>query len=137
MSSRKEILRLLNEALKDELGAIFQYMWHHFHGKGIESPAIRGLFKEAALDEMRHAERLAERITTLGGDPTHQPGSIKFGGDLRKMMRDDLAGEEEAIKFYRKAAQRCDDDPTTRRLFEHILEDEERHADTWRTTLAK
>lgn len=138
MAAKKEILDLLNQALRDELGAIFQYMWHHFQGEGIESPPVRDLFREAAMDEMKHAEALAERITTLGGVPTHQPGPIKFGGDLRKMMRDDLASEEEAIEFYRKAARACgEDDPTTRRLFEESLEDEERHADTWRTVLAK
>jgi len=138
MAAKKEILGLLNHALEDELAAIFQYMWHHFHGHGIESPAIRELFKKAAMDEMEHAEELAERITLLGGQPTHRPGPIKFGGDLRKMVRDDLASEEEAVEFYRKAARACGDyDPTTRRLFEEILADEERHADTWRTVLAK
>lgn len=133
----KKTLELLNKALSDELGAIFQYMWHHFHGEGLESPAILELFHAAAIDEMKHAEALAERITVLGGDPTHQVGPVKFGGDLRRMMKDDLAAEEEAIEFYRKAAKACEDDPTTRRLFERILEDEERHADTWRTTLAR
>lgn len=137
MASEKKILKLLNQALSDELGAIYQYMWHHFHGQGIESASIRELFKEAAMDEMKHAEELAERITLLGGDPTHQPGPVKFGGDLRKMMKDDLESEEEAIEFYRQAVKQCDDDPTTRRLFETLLESEERHADTWRTLLAK
>lgn len=138
MAAKKEILGLLNEALRDELAAIFQYMWHHFQAQGMESPAIRELFKEAAMDEMKHAEEMAERLTTLGGEPTHQPGPIKFGGDLSRMIRDDLASEEEAIEFYRKAARACgEDDPTSRRLFESALEDEERHADTWRTILAK
>ncbi|HKZ53701.1 MAG TPA: ferritin-like domain-containing protein [Candidatus Acidoferrales bacterium] len=137
MGSEKKTIELLNQALSDELAAIYQYMWHHFHGQGMESPAIRELFKEASMDEMKHAEALAERITLLGGDPTHQPGPVKFGGDLRKMIKDDLAAEEDAIKFYRKAVAQCEDDPTTRRLFESLLEDEERHADTWRTTLGK
>jgi bacterioferritin len=132
-----KILGLLNQALADELAAIFQYMWHHFQGEGIESSSIRDLFRATALDEMRHAEVLAERITLLGGTPTHQPGPIKFGGDLRKMLKDDLDGEEEAVTFYRDAVKVCGDDPTTRRLFETLLEDEERHADSWRTLLAK
>jgi bacterioferritin len=132
-----KILELLNQALADELAAIFQYMWHHFQAEGIESPSIRDLFRATALDEMRHAELLAERITLLGGAPTHQPAPIKFGGDLRKMIKDDLDGEEEAAKFYKDAIKACGEDPTTRRLFETLLEDEERHADAWRTLLAK
>lgn len=136
MKFSKKIVELLNEALKDELASIFQYMWHHFHGQGMESPSIRELFKAAAMDEMKHAEALAERITMLGGNPAHQPGPVKFGGDLRKMLKDDLAAEEEAVEFYRKAVREAEDDPTTRRLFETLLADEERHADTWRTLLA-
>src|SRR3990172_6481786 len=65
MGSEKKTIELLNQALSDELAAIYQYMWHHFHGQGMESPAIRELFKEASMDEMKHAEALAERITLL------------------------------------------------------------------------
>jgi len=137
MAPKNKIVQLLNKALQDELAATFQYMWHHFQGRGIESESILPVFKKQALDEMKHAEALAERITSLGGSPNHIPSAMKFGGDLRKMMQDDLALEEAAITFYKQIITKCGDDPTTRRLLESILADEEGHADTWRTLLAK
>jgi len=137
MVSKDELIKLLNKALQDELAATFQYMWHHFQGQGIESEAILPVFKKHSIDEMKHAEALAERIVYLGGTPNHLPSAMSFGGDLRKMMQDDLALEEAAIAYYKQVIAKCGDDPTTRRLLESILADEEEHADTWQTLLAR
>ena len=103
------------------------------------SPALLGLVKSNSVDEMKHAEAIAERIDLLGGTPTIEISNIQVGGDLTKMIRDDLEGEHRAIEMYKgyiKLAQK-DDDPVTRRLLEEILETEEEHADAWETVLEK
>ena len=135
----KKLLDALNEALTGELSSIIQYMYHHVMGGGLASPAVLEMFKSHAMDEMGHAYALTERIDLLGGVPTTTVGPIKVGGDLTKMVRDDLAGEHEAIDMYSRyiklAAQ--EDDPVTRRLLEDILGTEEGHANDWEGVLGK
>ncbi len=70
----KELLEALNNALTDELAAIIQYMYHHIMGRGMASPAILDMFKSNSVDEMKHAEAIAERIDLLGGVPTTAVG---------------------------------------------------------------
>ena len=135
----KDLLQALNNALADELAAVIQYMYHHVMGRGPASPAILDMFKSTSIDEMKHAEALAERIDLLGGVPTIEISPIRVGGDLTKMIRDDLETEYHAIEMYKghiKLAAK-EDDPVTRRLLEEILEDEEGHANTWETVLEK
>jgi bacterioferritin len=135
----KELLQALNNDLADELAAVIQYMYHHVMGRGPASPAILDLFKSTSIEEMKHAEALAERIDLLGGVPTIEISPIKVGGDLTKMIRDDLTTEYHAIEMYKahiKLAAK-EDDPVTRHLLEEILEDEEGHANTWETVLEK
>ena len=135
MADKKKIIDLLNKDRADELGAIMQYMGHHYEGEGIQSPEILGMFKEVAVDEMKHAESLAERIVYLGGVPVQKPTPFKRGGTLEQMIKDDLASENGAIKQYKEHIKECADDPTTRLMLEKILSDEEGHADKWETTL--
>jgi bacterioferritin len=113
-------------------------MKHHYEGEGMESPAILEIFKSTAKDEMGHAEKLGERIVYLGGTPTKKPEPIVEGGDLKKMVQDDLAKENSAIKQYKEHIKLAieENDPTTRLMLEEILSDEEGHADTWETTLS-
>lgn len=135
----KELLDAMNEAISDELASIIQYMYHHIMGRGLASPAVLDMFKAHAMDEMGHAYALAERIDLLGGEPTTAVGPIKTGGDLKKMVQDDLDGEYRAIEMYSgyiKLAEK-EDDPVTRRLFEDILATEEGHANDWETVLEK
>lgn len=89
------------------------------------------------MDEMKHAEKLSERIDYFGGTPTTKPTEIKMGGDLRKMMQDDLDGEHGAIERYRSHIKLAieAEDPVTRLMLEEILTDEEDHAYTWETIL--
>ena len=131
------IIDALNKAREDELSAIVQYMKHHYEGKGMESPAILEIFKSTAKDEMKHAEKLGERIVFLGGTPTKIPSPIIEGGDLEKMIKDDLAKENGAIKQYKEYIKLAiqENDPTSRLMLEEILSDEEEHADIWQTTL--
>ncbi len=139
MKGNAEVVKSLNRALAMELGAIMQYLHHHWTGEGMESQTILPLFKQIGMDEMRHAGMIAERINFLESDPTLTPSDVRKYGDLRKMMKDDLAGEYEAIKYYKKVIKLCGDagDSTTRLMMEQILSDEEKHADIWETTLAK
>ncbi|MBI2303293.1 MAG: ferritin [Chloroflexi bacterium] len=136
---KKEMVDALNQALADELAAIVQYMWHHVMARGMNSPAISQQFQAAAKDEMKHAESLSERIDYLGGIPTAQPADIKVGGDLRRMLTDNLETEKRAIANYKSRIQmaREADDPVTRLLLETILTDEERHAYDWETALGQ
>ncbi len=136
-ADKKKIVEALNLDRAYELAAILQYMGHHYEGEGIESPAIISLFKKISIDEMKHAEMLGERIVYLGGVPVQKPTDIKRGGDIKQMMKDDLAAENDAIERYRTHIKLCADlgDATTRRMLEDILSVEEGHADTWETTL--
>lgn len=135
--STKKIIDALNKDLALEIAATLQYLHHHWTGEGYDSPAVLELFEKISRDEMKHMEMIAERINYLGGDPTTAPDVIKKGGDLVKMMKDDLEGENIAIKQYKAHIKLFDElgDPTSRLMMENILSDEERHADIWETTL--
>lgn len=134
---KNKIIGLLNADRADELAAIIQYMGHHYEADGIDSVAVVDKFKSTAIDEMKHAEALAERIAYLGGEPVKKPSEIKKGGEVKKMIQDDLDAENTAIKNYKEHIKAIDaeGDITTRRLLEEILADEEGHADQWETTL--
>jgi bacterioferritin len=136
-SDRKRIIDALNIDRSFELAAILQYMGHHYEGEGVESPAIIDIFKKTALDEMKHAELLAERIVYLGGVPVQKPAPVKRGGEIKSMVKDDLASENEAIERYKEHIRLADEigDSTTRLMLEGILSQEEGHADTWETVL--
>jgi len=135
--SRQKIIEALNKDLSDELAAIIQYMQHHYMAEGMESIIVTEIFKKSSIDEMKHAETLAERVSYLGGEPTTTLSKVKKGGNLKKMIRDDLDSENEAIKQYKEHIKLCADlgDSVTRLMLEKILSDEEKHADTWETIL--
>ena len=120
----------LNEALSEEMASAIQYLWHHIMARGLASPAISDMLKELAMAEMRHGYSIAERIDLLGGVPTTAIGAIKVGGDLPKMLKEDLQAEVESIAIYRRLIVMAEqeDDPVTRRLLEDILKDTEEHA---------
>lgn len=133
----KKIIDVLNLDRAFELGAILQYLGHHYEAEGLESPAVIEIFKKTAIDEMKHAEALAERIVYLGGIPVQKPTEVTRGGELKKMIKDDLDAENGAIARYKEHIKLCAEagDPTTRLMLEEILSDEEEHADIWETTL--
>lgn len=127
----KELLEAMNEALSEELASIIQYLYHHVQARGLDSAAISEVLKELSMVEMQHAYKLVERIDLLGGAPTTAIGPIRVGGDLKKMLEDNLKGEYEAIEMYKRlvALAEKENDPVTRRLMEDILGDTEGHAD--------
>jgi len=125
-----KFIEALNEALTEELASIIQYLWDHILARGMESPAIADMFKGLSMIEMKHAYSIAERIDLLGGVPTTSVGPIKIGGDLRKMVDDNLKLEYDAIEMYKKLVKmaEAEDDPVSRRLMEDILGETEEHA---------
>jgi len=137
--NNQRIIDFLNEARTFELGATLQYMGHHYMAQGIDAMPFIDEIKDIAIVEMRHAEALAERINYLGGVPTKNTTEIMQGGDLMKMIRDDLGLEEGAIERYRRGIKICEEegDSTTRLMLEEILAQEEDHANTFQTMLGE
>jgi bacterioferritin len=128
-----ELLELLNKAIAREIGVSVQYMWQHVMAMGMESPEVKDIFEDIAIEEMKHAEKIAERLFYLGGTPTTKPTPIKVGGSLKEMVEADLEAENEAIEMYRKIIDLAseNEDSTTRLLFEEILTKEEEHKHTF------
>ncbi len=139
MKGNPKIIDALNKVLELEIGAILQYLHHHWTGEGIESASILPLFEKTSMDEMKHAELVAERINFLEGNPTTKPAPVKTGGDLRKMMQAALEGDYGAIEYYTPVIKLADElgDSTTRLMMEQIVSTEEQHADMWETILQK
>jgi len=138
-TDREKIIKALNIDIGLEIGAIIQYTMHEVMAEGMESPAIMEKFESISKDEMKHLEKLAQRVNYLGGVPNTKPAPIKVGGALKKMVQDDLDGEYTAIKTYKSQIKMVEEigDTTTRLMLEEILTDEEGHADTWETVLQK
>jgi bacterioferritin len=135
---REDIVRLLNDALATELVCVLRYKRHHFTAKGQAAPSIADEFMVHANEEAAHADRLAERIVQLGGEPDFAPDTLKArshadydaSSELQAMVRANLVAERIAVEAYRQMIDLIGDkDPTTRRLLEDILHDEEEHAD--------
>ena len=128
-----ELLDLLNKAIAREIGVSVQYMWHHVMAMGMKSPEIKDIFEDIAIEEMKHAEKIAERLFYLGGIPTTKPAPIKVGGSLKEMIEDNLKSEDEAIEMYSKIIDLASEkgDSTTRLMFEEILTAEEKHKHTF------
>jgi bacterioferritin len=122
---------MLNGAIAREIQVSIQYMWQHVQWMGVDHYAVSDKFKEIAVEEMKHAEKIAERLWYLGGVPTTKPTSIKVGEELWEMVDLDIKAELEAIKMYKDIEKAADaeGDPTTRFIFEEILEQEEDHHD--------
>jgi bacterioferritin len=135
---RDDILKLLNDALATELVCVLRYKRHYFTAHGMASPRIAEEFLEHANAEAGHGDRLAERIVQLGGEPDFSPDSLSrrshadYDGvsELKAMVRANLVAERVAVETYRQMIDLIGDkDPTTRRMLEAILHDEEEHAE--------
>jgi bacterioferritin len=135
----KKLTDMMQQAIAREIQVSVQYMWQHIMAKGLESAEIADVFEEVAVAEMKHAEKIAERIFYFDIIPTTKPDAIKVGGTLKEMLAHDAKAEEEAIDLYKKiiSLAAAEGDSTTRLLFEQILADEEGHHDTFTTLLGK
>ena len=128
MASEK-LLEFLNKGIALELQVSIQYLWQSIQAKGVDGAVAKEIFRKAAIAEMKHAERLADRLDQLNGMPTTKPEEIHVGDSLIEMLTDDERNEEEAITLYKEAIQLAakEGDYTTRRLLEEILAEEEDH----------
>lgn len=133
-----EIIELLNHSLATELVCVLRYKRHYFTASGIHAQSIANEFNVHAQEELAHADLIAERIVQLGGEPDFSPDTLTKRShadyapclDLQDMIRENLVAERIAIDAYRALIQYIgDDDPTTRRMLEDILAQEEEHAD--------
>ncbi len=133
----KGLLDKLNVAIAREIQVSIQYMWQHVQWGGVKGYAVQGALKSIAIEEMKHAEMIAERLYYLGGIPTTKPSPIFVGTTLKEMIEQDAKDEEGAIILYQEitAMARKEGDETTNHLFREILEDEEGHHDTFTTLL--
>ncbi|WP_254776650.1 ferritin-like domain-containing protein [Lysobacter sp. cf310] len=137
-ADRGTVIKLLNEALATEIVCVLRYKRHYFMASGLMADAVKAEFLEHANEEQAHADRIAERIVQLGGEPDLNPDVLSKrshaeyveGSDLRDMVKEDLVAERIAIDSYREIIDYLGDrDTTTKRMMESILAQEEEHAD--------
>jgi bacterioferritin len=137
-ADRETVIRLLNEALATELVCVLRYKRHYFMAKGIHSEPVKAEFLAHAGEEMGHADRLAKRITELGGEPNFSPDGLSTrshaeyveGDSLSSMIKENLVAERIAIESYREMiGYLAEKDPTTQRMLKEILALEEEHAE--------
>jgi bacterioferritin len=133
----KKLLGLLNDAIARELQVAIQYMWQHVQWSGVKGFAVHDELKKIAIVEMKHAEKIAERIFYLGEIPTTKPSPIFVGKALKDMIKQDIKDELNAIKMYKEIVEVATEekDVTTAFIFKEILEDEEEHHDTFTTLM--
>jgi bacterioferritin len=136
MKGDKKVIQLLNEALKNELTAVNQYWLHYRLLDNLGVKRLAEFERHESIDEMKHADRLAERILFLDGLPNFQMlGKLRIGENVEEMLKADLALEMEAVTQLRGAIAHCESvrDYVSRDLFSDILDNEEEHVDTLET----
>lgn len=127
-------IELLNKAIGDELHAVHQYMYFHFHCDDQGLDLLANLYKKTAIEEMIHIERLAERILFLSGEvelkASHEVNKVH---EVEKMLKMAAGMEEKSAHDYNKWANECGQnaDSVSRKLFEDLVVDEERHFDNY------
>ena len=145
-ADRETVLKLLNESLATEIVCVLRYKRHYYMASGIHAQTAANEFLEHANMEQQHADRLAERIIQLGGEPDLNPDTLTSrshaeyveGSTVAEMLRENLVAERIAIESYTEFIRYLgDNDPTTRRLLEDILASEEEHADDLKTLMER
>ena len=131
-------IKLLNKAVADELSAVHQYMYFHFHcdDQGLE--LLSNLFRTTAIAEMLHIERLAERILFLKGEVEMKiEDEVKKIHEVAEMLKLSAKMEEDAVQMYNKMANECaaNADSISKQLFETLVGEEEIHFDQFDTEL--
>lgn len=134
----KKSIELLNKAIADELSAIHQYMFFHFHCDDQGYDLLAGLFKKTAIQEMLHVEKLAERILFLKGTVemkvAHEVQQIT---QVKEMLKLAAQMEDESAKEYNVWANECsaNADSASKKIFEELVTDEETHFDQYDTEM--
>jgi len=132
MKGNPKVIASLNEALKEELTAINQYFLHAEMCENWHYDKLGDYIKKQSIDEMKHAEKLIERILFLDGTPTmNEAIQLTIGRNVREQLQSDLKLEIEAVAMYNGAIKLCreEGDNASRQLFERLLKDEEEHVD--------
>jgi bacterioferritin len=127
-------IELLNKAVADELAAVHQYMYFHFHCDDQGYDLLAGLFKKTAIEEMGHVEQLAERVLFLRGDVEMAAAAqVQKIHDVREMLALARQMEEESARAYNLWANECaqNADSASKAVFEKLVADEERHFDQY------
>lgn len=130
--NKQRSIDLLNRAVADELAAVHQYMYFHFHLDDQGFGPLSNLFRQTAIQEMGHVEKLAERILFLKGDVKMAAGAqVETILEPGQMVAKATQMEEEGAVYYNKAALECsaNADSATKAIFEGLVADEERHFD--------
>lgn len=133
----EKVVGVLNEARGRELAAIVQYMAQHYELEDAQFGKLAERMKKIAIEEMRHAERLAERILFLGGVPTTKmDGQIKKQEEIPAMLQTNIALEQDAVALYNRSARLCaeEGDNVSRNLFEKLAAEEEEHLSEFENT---
>ncbi|MDB5988757.1 MAG: ferritin-like protein [Herbaspirillum sp.] len=142
--NRKEIVSMLNDALATELLCVLRYKRHYFTATGPGVESVKAEFLQHAGEEAGHADRIAERIVQLNGEPDFNPAILTprshaeydASTNVKEMIKADLVAERVAIESYRQMIERIgDSDPTTRQMLVEIMTNEEEHADDLRDLL--
>ena len=143
-ADRDAIVEHLNRSLATEWVCVLRYLRHAYCISGVVSEPIKAHFLQHAKEEQNHAHQLAERIVQLGAEPDLNPATLADrslaeyvpGNSVEDMIRENLIAERIAVEAYREFVQFLGDrDPTTRRMVEGILAQEEEHADDLRDLL--
>ncbi|MBE3070733.1 MAG: bacterioferritin [Planctomycetes bacterium] len=132
----KSVIDLLNDARARELTAVMQYMAQHYELEDADFGKLAKIMKATGIQEMNHAEALAERILFLGGTPTSKPdAAIAKGLAIPRMLEADVALEQQAVAMYNESAVACGEarDHVSKQLFQRLLAEEEAHVDTFQT----
>lgn len=130
--NKEKSIELLNKGVRDELAAVHQYMYFHFHCDDQGYDLLANIFKRISIDEMMHVEKLAERVLFLGGEVDMRVAHpVKNIHDVKEMLKLAAKMEEEAVEAYNQWAIESTQnaDSVTKTLFESLVVDEERHFD--------
>ncbi len=129
---KEKSIELLNKAVADELTAVHQYMYFHFHCDDLGYELLSNLFRRTAIEEMMHVEKLAERVLFLKGEvDMHAAHDVQKIHDVKKMLETAAKMETESIRDYNNWANECSKnaDSATKKIFELLVEEEETHFD--------
>jgi len=129
---KEKSIELLNKAVADELSAVHQYMYFHFHCDDLGYDLLSNLFKRTAIEEMLHVEKLAERILFLKGDVEMKPAEdVQKIHDVKQMLEMAVKMELGSANDYNKWANECsqNSDSVSKKIFEALVEEEEHHFD--------
>jgi bacterioferritin len=126
-------IELLNKAVNEELDAVHQYLYFHFHCDDQNLDLLSSLFRRTAISEMRHVEQLAERILFLGGEVEMQGGKIEHIKEVEAMLKKSYQMEDTTVLHYNQWAIECGNaaDSASKKLFETLVLEEEEHRDQY------